>query len=126
MRWTAVCLRHLKKKQKQCFLAFQYYFRTILLFIQAKGLPSKFETKDELATFVRQTLWIIVHHSALNYPIVEYSNTPAFNPTKIYEGMTSTSNHTFFDMLPGPISAVVSPNWHCYLCCGTQYKQTLR
>lgn len=71
-------------------------------------MPRKFETKQQLKTFIRQTLWIIVQHSVFNYAGGHFSETPVVCPTKLYESKIPGGNKSYIDMLPGPVSSVVS------------------
>lgn len=76
--------------------------------MQVKGLPQVFQRKSELITFIREALWIVVQHSAFSFPIAEYGQTPAIFPTKLYESKKSGDSESFINMLPGPVSTVVS------------------
>ena len=77
-------------------------------FLQVKGFPSEVRTKWQLAKIIRQTLWIIVQHSAFSFPIAEHGQSPVLFPTKFYETSKPKNPGDFIQMLPGQTAAIVS------------------
>ncbi|XP_065059744.1 allene oxide synthase-lipoxygenase protein-like [Rhopilema esculentum] len=67
-----------------------------------QGLEPSFSKKSQLASFLKETLWIVVQHAMFSFPIAEYGSTTN-NPTKLYEGKDAK----FFDMLPGSVASVL-------------------
>lgn len=69
-----------------------------------KGLPWSLTTKHQLAKFIKETIWIVIQHSSVNYQIAEYGATPPTFPTKLYDD----PRHDIFHAMPGRLSAIVS------------------
>ncbi|XP_066919919.1 polyunsaturated fatty acid 5-lipoxygenase-like [Clytia hemisphaerica] len=53
-----------------------------------KGFPAKFETCDQLRTFLKRFLWINLFHTSANYP--DYRDFMPTSPTRLYQNLDGT------------------------------------
>eukprot|EP00794_Sanderia_malayensis_P009589 gene9589-10576_t len=63
------------------------------------GLPSKLQTREELADILKEVIWLVVQHASVNYPITAYGIFPPNMPTKLYEDPENRYDN-YLAMLP--------------------------
>ena len=75
------------------------------LFLQYKGFPAKFRTKNDLSTFLTRFIWLAVKHAINSYPLIPYGAYIPSSPTKLYADPTASdySHH-----LPNILVSMVS------------------
>ncbi|XP_065062166.1 linoleate 9/13-lipoxygenase-like [Rhopilema esculentum] len=76
-----------------------------------KGLPSRFATKNQLARFLAEVLWIQVQHAAITYPSMVYWDSASLASSKLYHDSRGYHKKDLAYLLPGPIAATVQTNF---------------
>jgi len=71
------------------------------------GFPAKLTSKEELSDIIKQVIWLVVQHAAVNYPIMGYGSFTPNMPTKLYEDPDHKDYGKYLSMLPrGHISVL--------------------
>ena len=82
-----------------------FLFLVSSTFFQMKGFPARFETCDQLRTFLKRFLWINIFHTSANYP--SYRVFLPASPTRLYQNLDGT-DLPFLNALSGKAYNVVS------------------
>ena len=68
-------------------------------------------SKEDLSDIIKQVIWLVVQHAAVNYPIMGYGSFTPNMPTKLYEDPDHKDYGKYLAMLPrGHIAVVRKPN----------------